>query len=86
MVRPSSITLDEIKLVARRLDYLREDIVLVGGAATGLLITSTAIPRIRPTIDIDVIIEITSRSDYYILEDKLRQLSFRPQIISLAII
>ena len=80
MVKPSSVTLDAIKLIARRLDYLRKDVVLVGGAATGLLITSTAIPKIRSTIDIDVIVEITTRSDYYILEDKLRDLGFRSQI------
>ncbi len=80
MVKLSPITLDAIKLVAKRLDYLREEVVLVGGAATGLLVTSTAIPQIRATIDIDVIIEVTSRSDYYALEDKLRKLGFKPQI------
>ncbi len=80
MVKLSSITLDAIKLVARRLDYLKEEVVLVGGAATGLLVTSTAIPQIRATIDVDVIVEVTSRSDYYALEDKLRRLGFKSQV------
>lgn len=76
----SPITLDAIKLVARRLDYLREDFVLVGGAVTGLLLTNTAIPQIRTTLDIDVIVEIASRSDYYALESRLQRLGFRSLI------
>lgn len=76
----SPVTLDAIKLVAKRLDYLSQEVVLVGGAATGLLVTSTAIPQIRTTIDVDVIIEVASRSDYYALEEKLRKLGFKHQI------
>jgi predicted nucleotidyltransferase len=79
-VNVSPITLNAIKLVAKRLDYLREDVVLVGGAVTGLLLTSAAIPQIRATLDIDVIVEIASRSDYYALEDKLRNLGFKSQV------
>lgn len=74
------VTLEAIKLTARRLDYLRDDVVFLGGCATGLLITSKAIPSIRPTMDIDVIVEIASRSEYYTLEDNLRRLGFKQKI------
>ncbi len=75
----SPVTLEAIKLVARRLDYLKDDVVFLGGCATGLLVTSTAAPSIRPTMDIDIIVEIASRSEYYTLEGNLRKLGFKPK-------
>lgn len=34
MTRPSPVTPETIRLVARRLDHLREEVVFLGGAAT----------------------------------------------------
>ena len=50
--------------------------VFLGGAATGLLITDEAAPKVRSTKDVDVIVEILSRSDFYQLEETLRSLGF----------
>jgi hypothetical protein len=38
-------------------DALRQDMVFVGGAVAGLLITDPAMPAIRPTEDVDLIFE-----------------------------
>jgi len=80
-MKPPPISLDAIKHVAKRLDYLREEVVLVGGSVTSLLVTNPAIPQTRTTMDIDVIVEVTSRSDYYALENKLRDLGFESLVV-----
>lgn len=67
---------NDIIKVAHRLGLLREKVVFLGGAVTGLLITDAAAPEMRHTDDVDVIVEATSRSDYYHIEDRLRELGF----------
>jgi hypothetical protein len=52
----------------------------LGGAATSLLITDNAAPEVRSTLDVDVIVEITSRFEYYKLEEMLRELGFTHSI------
>jgi len=56
--------------------YLRERVVFLGGAATALLITDSASPDVRFTKDVDVIVEIASRGDYYRLAESLRSSDF----------
>jgi hypothetical protein len=69
-----------IKEVAQRLGPLRERVAFLGGAATVLLITDPAAPEVRPTRDVDVIAEITSRIEYYRLEEALREIGFAQHI------
>lgn len=66
-----------ITTVARRLGNLREKVVFVGGCATGLFITDPAMPEVRITKDVDVIIDIVTRTEYYRLEAELRSKGFR---------
>jgi len=68
--------IEAIAEVARQLGPICERVVFLGGAVTGLLITDTAAPEIRNTDDVDVIINVASRSSYYNLEDELRALGF----------
>jgi hypothetical protein len=63
--------------VAKRLGDLRDKVVFVGGCATGLFITDPAIPEVRATQDVDVIVEVTSRMAYYRLEEELRLRGFK---------
>jgi hypothetical protein len=56
---------ERILIVAHRLGALANEVVFTGGAVAGLLITDPAVPDIRATIDIDVIVEIVTRTDYY---------------------
>jgi hypothetical protein len=73
------------------LGVLLEQVVLVGGCATGLLITDPAAAPIRPTIDVDLIVDFTSLSastrdpgsmggsayvEYVKFSDRLRTLGF----------
>jgi predicted nucleotidyltransferase len=74
---PNPINLAMVKRVAQRLDKLRDSVVFVGGAVVDLLITDPAAPAVRPTKDVDVIIEVASLYDYYKLADLLRSLGFK---------
>lgn len=78
MRRTHRTNIELIKTVANRLGPLIDKVVFLGGAATGLLITDTAAPDVRPTLDVDVIVEISTRLDYYKLEESLRALGFKP--------
>lgn len=77
MTRAVETNLAMISHVAQRLGNLRERIVFLGGAATALLITDQATPDVRITTDVDVIVEVASRVDYYHLAESLRNLNFR---------
>lgn len=76
MVRAVETNLEMVRHVARRLGDLRDRVVFLGGAATALLITDKATPDVRVTTDVDVIVEISSRGDYYRLSESLRSLGF----------
>lgn len=65
-----------IEKAARLLAPLGQQVVFLGGAAMALLITDPAAPDVRVTEDVDVIVEIASRSRYYRLEERLRELGF----------
>jgi hypothetical protein len=58
-------------------ELLDSDVVFVGGATIALWATDQTMVNFRPTEDVDVIVEITSRIDYYGFEERLRQLNFR---------
>lgn len=61
---------------ARKLQPLLEQIAFVGGCATGLLVTDPGASPVRPTLDVDAIVEIATYAEYMHLEDRLRQLGF----------
>ncbi len=62
---------------ARLLGELAEEVVFLGGAVAGLLVTDPAAPSMRPTLDIDVIVEAMTRGEYYAFQDRLRARGFR---------
>lgn len=66
-----------LELVATNLgEALRQELVFVGGAIAGLLITDPGQPAIRPTEDVDVIARVAARAGYYALEEALRMRGF----------
>jgi predicted nucleotidyltransferase len=65
-----------IESVASALGSLNERVVYLGGCAVGLLITDQARPAVRATLDVDVIVEVASRADYYALAEDLRRAGF----------
>jgi predicted nucleotidyltransferase len=66
-----------LEIVARRLgDALREQVVFVGGAVAGLLITDPAQPAIRPTEDVDLLVQVLALADYHKTEQALADQGF----------
>ncbi len=76
-MNPNDPNVAMIEIVAERLgDDLRENVVFVGGAVAGLLITDSAMPAIRPTEDVDLVCQAAVLSDYYRVENALRTRGF----------
>ncbi|MCP4389982.1 MAG: hypothetical protein GY802_16940 [Gammaproteobacteria bacterium] len=66
-----------LEVAVDSLGPLVEELVFIGGCAAGLLINDAAAPPIRETIDVDVIVQVLSRAEYYALSERLRELGFR---------
>ena len=67
-----------LELVAESLgEALREQLVFVGGAIAGVLITDPAMPEIRPTQDVDVVCSVVGRADDQRLGMQLRKQGFQ---------
>jgi hypothetical protein len=61
-----------LEMVAQHLgDALHEQMVFVGGAVAGLLITDPAMPAIRPTDDVDIVVQATLLREYHLVETAL---------------
>ena len=69
--------LSALRAVSAALGPLRTEVVFVGGMIRSLLITDPAAPMARPTDDIDLVAAISSRAEYYVLAERLRELGFR---------
>ena len=64
-----------IKAVFNALEELRNEVVFVGGATISLYANIPTF-EIRPTYDVDILVEIYSRVEYERLEEKLRKKGF----------
>ncbi len=76
MMRLKNPNLEILIRTVERLGELTDEMVFLGGCATGLLITDKAAPPIRMTKDVDAIVHVTSLIEYYKLSDKLRAVGF----------
>lgn len=63
--------------MARAMGPLCEQVVFVGGCATGLLIDNASLMDVRPTEDVDAIVEVASLAGYHRLADQLAQRGFK---------
>ena len=74
---PSDPNREQLVRVAQALGDLRRDMVFVGGATMGLLITDPAAPKVRPTDDVDLVVEVASYADYELsVASRLRESGF----------
>ncbi len=71
-----SPAIEWVRIVAEHLGDLRDEVVFLGGATVGLLITDPATTSVRPTKDVDVIVEVGSYGKYATLQDRLRDKGF----------
>ncbi|TAG26755.1 MAG: hypothetical protein EAZ37_07950 [Burkholderiales bacterium] len=83
-LNPNDPNVAMLELVALRLGAeLGERFTFVGGAVAGLLITDPANPAIRPTEDVDIVVEAVVLKEYHQVEKQLRARGFvqdmRPQ-------
>jgi len=63
--------------VAKGLGHLCPKVVFVGGAVTELYATDNAVSEIRPTDDVDCVVELVSYSAFTQIEKELRGLNFK---------
>ncbi len=68
--------IDLITTVAKALEEINEQVVYVGGAIVSLYITDPGAPDVRPTDDVDIILEITSVGKLEDLRLELREKGF----------
>lgn len=69
-MNPNDPNVALIEKVAAVLGPLMDRLVIVGGCAAGLLITDPAQPPVRPTNDVDGVVEAASLLEYYAVERK----------------
>lgn len=77
MERDKNPNLEILELAVSQLGHLADEMVFLGGCATGLLVTDSAAPPIRVTQDVDAIVQVVSRAEYYRLSDRLRGKGFK---------
>jgi hypothetical protein len=80
MTKARDANLAKLVYVAERLGPLLHKVVFAGGCATGLLVTDEAVPDVRATVDVDMIVNVISRVDYHKIEKKLAELGFSQSI------
>ena len=82
MTRRLDANMEMLCFVAEKLGPLRKEVVFLGGCTTGLLLTDSTIPDVRPTTDVDVIVEASITHDYHDIEARMRELGFQPDVES----
>jgi hypothetical protein len=65
-----------LELVAHALGPVRENVIFVGGCATGLLLTQERPDRIRITEDVDIVAQALTVHDYHAIEKQVRAQGF----------
>lgn len=63
--------------IAQAMGPLCDQVVFVGGCATGLLVDDAGLMDVRPTEDVDAIVEVASLAGYHRLADLLMQRGFK---------
>lgn len=68
--------IEMLEIAAGHLEPLLEEVVFLGGATIELWVSDPQAPPLRATADVDVIVEISTRRDYYRFEKRIRSLGF----------
>lgn len=72
--------IEMLQTVAVGLEDLKDEVVFVGGVVAELYADDSAASDIRPTTDVDCLIELSSRSSHAKLEETLRKKGFKNDI------
>ena len=68
--------LELLEAAVNRLGPLVNELVFLGGCATGLQLSDPAAPPLRVTKDVDVVVEVATLSRYHKFTRKLRKQGF----------
>jgi len=68
--------IEMLQIVANGLEDLKNEVVFVGGAVAELYADDSAGSDIRPTTDVDCVVELSTRSSHMKLEEALRKKGF----------
>ncbi|MBX3256614.1 MAG: hypothetical protein KF862_20930 [Chitinophagaceae bacterium] len=74
----NSININIVAKIAGALKHLKKEVVFVGGAVISLYTDDPAADEIRPTMDVDVALNIASLKDWTPLQEELIALGFYP--------
>jgi len=66
-----------LEIVAKKLGRLNEEVVYLGGCATALFINDSLSLDVRPTLDVDCIIDVISLGEYHKFESELNKRGFK---------
>jgi|GEM_PF-2015845 len=72
-MRQPDPNLANLEQIAAALGELRDQVVFVGGATAGLLLTDPLAEGVRPTLDVDAVVRTDSLTHYYRIEVQLEQ-------------
>lgn len=75
-MRRDDPNLPALRLIAEALGELRETVVFVGGAVAGLLVTDPLAEGVRPTLDVDAVVE-ASRAQFHQIEAQVAAAGFQ---------
>lgn len=70
-------SLEMLAQIAKGLGPLKDRVVFVGGSTVSLYLTDPGATTVRPTEDVDCVIQVLTRGQYYKLEQELERLGFR---------
>lgn len=71
---------ERLRRVAEGLGDLGERVVFVGGCVAQLYATDSAAAGVRPTEDVDCVVDLSSYADYTVFSDQLRERKFSNSI------
>ena len=66
-----------VRRVAERLGDMIDEVMFLGGATMGLLITAPRTSTVRPTKDVDIIVQVATWGEYVQVLERLRERGFR---------
>jgi hypothetical protein len=70
------VNIELLEVAAEALGDLLDDVMFVGGATIELWLTSSGAADVRPTEDIDVVVEVATRTAFHEFEAELRRRGF----------
>lgn len=72
--------IEMLQRVAKGLGELKDQVVFVGGSVAELYADDPASSDVRATLDIDCVVELSTRKAYYELEEELRKKKFKNDV------